>query len=250
LDIRDYLKRIEYQGSLEPTRETLHALHEAHMLTTPFENLSIHYDQPIVLQTEVLYDKIVCRRRGGFCYELNGLFAVLLRMLGFEVTMLSASMAHGNGEFGPDIDHPVLLVHLAEDWLVDVGNGDSFRRPLLIQDVREYVEDEYSYRLERDNGYWTLQKCIGNDAWNSEYRFTMHPHELADFIDRCHYYQTSPQSPFTRSRVCTRATPSGRITLKDLRLITTTYAKKEEQTLRSEEEYWEVLTQQFGVIIG
>src|SRR5579864_1973869 len=133
-----YLDRIHFpalvgSASLEPSLQTLQGLHEAHLLAVPFENLSIYYDQPIILQETALYEKIVRRRRGGFCFELNGLFAALLRELGFEVTLLSASMAHANDEFGPEIDHLALLVHLSEDWLVDVGNGDSFRRPLKVQ---------------------------------------------------------------------------------------------------------------------
>jgi N-hydroxyarylamine O-acetyltransferase len=252
VDIHAYLKRIQYQGSLEPTKETLHALHEAHMLMVPFENLSIHYGQPIILQEDALYEKVVRRERGGFCYELNGLFAVLLRTLGFKVTMLSAAMAHATGEFGPETDHAMLLVHLSEDWLADVGNGNSFRKPLLIQEAQEYIEyieGEHAYRMDRDGIYWILQKRVGNDIWKQDYRFTPKNHELADFVDRCSYYQTSPESYFKRNRICSRATPTGRITLKDLQLITTIHGEKEEQTLRSEEEYREMLARRFGVVV-
>ena len=103
MDIRDYLKRIHYQGSLEPTLQTLQALHEAHLLTVPFENLSIHYGQPIILQEDLLFNKIVRKHRGGFCYELNGLFAWLLQQLGFQVTLLSAEVAGDDGTFSPDL---------------------------------------------------------------------------------------------------------------------------------------------------
>src|SRR5579871_4115487 len=96
LNINDYLTRINYHGGLEPTLPTLQALHETHLLAIPFENLSIHYQQPIRLQEEALFDKIVYQRRGGFCYELNGLFAWLLRELGFQVTLLSAGVAKKN----------------------------------------------------------------------------------------------------------------------------------------------------------
>lgn len=243
MDIHAYLKRINYQGSLEPTLQTLQQLHESHLLSVPFENLSIYYKQPIILQEQKLYEKIVERRRGGFCFELNGLFAVLLRELGFAVTQISASMAHANGEFGPELDHLTSIVHLEEDWLADVGNGDSFLRPLKLQGER--VEHHQSYRLIHDGRYWLVQRHVNDNPWQPEYRFTMQPHELRDFSDRCHYYETSPESPFTRGRTCSLATPEGRITLRDQRLIITRYGQKSEQIVT--QEYEKLLAQYFGI---
>src|SRR6266540_1131840 len=105
MDIQAYLCRIHYRGGLAPTAAILRELHRAHLLTVPFENLDIHLGRPILLDQEALFDKIVTRRRGGFCYELNGLFALLLRELGFDVTLLSAGVAHADGGFGPEFDH-------------------------------------------------------------------------------------------------------------------------------------------------
>ena len=85
-------------------------MHRAHLLAVPFENLDIHLGRPISLDQDALFGKIVTRRRGGFCYELNGLFALLLRELGFEVTLLSAGVARADGGFGPEFDHLTLLV--------------------------------------------------------------------------------------------------------------------------------------------
>jgi N-hydroxyarylamine O-acetyltransferase len=133
MDISKYLERINYHGSPESTVETLQALHEAHLLSVPFENLDIALGREIVLDEAALWRKIVEHRRGGFCYELNGLFVLLLRALGFQVDMLSAEVAGSTGEFGPEFDHMTLLVHLEKDWIADVGFGDSFRRPLLLQ---------------------------------------------------------------------------------------------------------------------
>src|SRR5579885_83719 len=133
MDIQSYLGRIHYQGSLEPTLQTLRALHEAHLLAVPFENLDIHLGREIVLDEARLWTKIIEQRRGGFCFELNGLFAQLLRAPGFQVDMLSAGVARSSGGFGPEFDHMTLLVHLEEDWLADVGFGKSFRQPLRMQ---------------------------------------------------------------------------------------------------------------------
>src|SRR6185503_7138122 len=134
MDIKAYLERINYRGSLAPAAATLRALQVAHLLTVPFENLSIHAGQPILLDDDSLFTKIVTNRRGGFCYEANGLFAARLRALGFDVQMLSASVANEAGEFGADFDHMTLMVQLAQRWLVDVGFGDSFLEPLLLDE--------------------------------------------------------------------------------------------------------------------
>src|SRR5262245_27861823 len=123
-----YLGRIGYTGSRAPTLEVLRALHRAHLYAVPFENLDIHAGRRIVLDQDALFQKVVTHRRGGFCYELNGLFAALLRKLGFDVTLLSGRV-HNDGGFGPEYDHMTLLVKLDGRWLADVGFGSSFHDP-------------------------------------------------------------------------------------------------------------------------
>ena len=247
VDIARYLERINYHGSLEPTLPTLQALHEAHVLAVPFENLDISLGRAIVLDEASLWTKIVEQHRGGFCYELNGLFALLLRTLGFRVDMLSAAVAHPTGGFSPDFDHLTLLVHLEQDWLADVGFGDSFRKPLRLQVALTQQQDENSYRLEREGGYWIYQEWDG--AWKPAYRFSTQPHALHDFAAMCHYHQTSPESHFTQQRVCSLATRSGRITLSDECLITTHEGERTERVL-TDLEYRTVLAEQFGIILG
>jgi N-hydroxyarylamine O-acetyltransferase len=249
LHIHDYLKRINYQGSLEPTLQTLQALHEAHMLAVPFENLDIHLGREILLDEEALWNKIIVQRRGGFCYELNGLFAWLLRALGFQVDLLSAGVAHPTGGFGPEFDHLTLLVHLAkEDWLADVGFGDSFRQPLRMQPSYTQTQEWGRYRLEREQEYWILQTW--NEAWQPSYRFTLQPHILTDFTEMCHYQQTSPASHFTQRRICSIAARSGRITLSDQRLIITTgRERKEHILLTNQEQYSAALAEHFGIVL-
>ncbi|HLZ23818.1 MAG TPA: arylamine N-acetyltransferase [Ktedonobacterales bacterium] len=279
LDPREYLDRIHFAygagfDSLEPSLRLLRALHEAHLLAVPFENLSIHYGQPIILREEALYEKIVRRHRGGFCYELNGLFAWLLRQLGFEVTLLSAGVAQAGGAFSPEFDHLTVLIHHVDgaDWLADVGFGDSFRQPLRLRaDVEQDGADGHLYRLhegraedkrndehardeQQQHPYWTVRQRgdtgdTGDSAWESQYRFTLRPHALTDFVERCQYQQTSPESHFTQKRICSMALPQGRISLSDLRLITTIQGNKEERLLRSEEEYRAVLAQRFGIVV-
>src|SRR5437868_13558713 len=132
MNVTAYLQRINYHGATAPTAETLRELHHAHMLAVPFENLDIHLGREIVLDDERLYAKIVERRRGGFCYELNGAFAGLLSALGFNVKKLAAGVARADGSFGPLFDHMALLVELEEPWLADVGFGEGFREPVRL----------------------------------------------------------------------------------------------------------------------
>jgi len=252
LDIAAYLERINYHGPLAPTAETLRALQVAHLLTVPFENLSIHAGQPILLEDDALFTKIVTNRRGGFCYEANGLFAALLRALGFDVAMLSAEVANAEGEFGPDFDHMALMVQLKQRWLVDVGFGDSFLGPLLLDERGEQLQGKRAYQIIPDGNYLVLMGRDDKEDWKAHYRFTLRPHVYADYAGMCRYHQTSPESHFTQSRICSRATVEGRLTLSGMRLITTSNGDgqvRQERTLSSEKEYAEVLRNQFGVVV-
>lgn len=250
MDTNAYLKRINYHGALAPSAETLRCLQLAHLLAVPFENLSIHAKQPIVLADETLFTKIVRRRRGGFCYECNGLFASLLRALGFEVAMLSAEVANADGVFGPDFDHMTLMVSLQQRWLVDVGFGDSFREPLRLDEPGEQLQENRVYRLDTDGPLFTLKQRIEDGEWMAQYRFTLQPHKYDDYAEMCHYHQTSPQSHFTRARICSLATEQGRITLSDMRLITTlSHNDKEERNVTSEAEYATILRERFGIVM-
>lgn len=251
MDISRYLQRLNYSGPTEPTAETLRQLQLAHLQTVPFENLSIHSSEPIVLNDKALFEKIVERHRGGFCYELNGLFAGLLRQLGFKVTMLSARVANKKGEFGPEFDHMTLVVTApdkpGERWLADVGFGDCFNEPLLLDVRTAQHQGARSYRIDaREDHLMLLQKENDGD-WVAQYRFTLEPHEYADYAEMCHYHQTSPESHFTKAPVCTRITHEGRITLSGKRFISTTAGVREEREVLDQAEFDKILREQFRI---
>jgi N-hydroxyarylamine O-acetyltransferase len=250
LDVNAYLERIKYSGSLAPTAETLRDLQVAHLLAVPFENLSIHSKQPIVLKDNAVFTKIVEHRRGGFCYEVNGLFAALLRALGFNVEMLSAEVANSEGGFGPDFDHMTLMVSLDNRWLADVGFGDSFIEPLLLDERGEQRQGRRAYKIVPDNNYLILMQRENQDEWKAQYRFTLQPYEFADYSEMCRYHQTSPQSHFTQRRICSRATADGRITLSEMRFITTSKnGERQERILMNQTEYDAVLREHFGIVM-
>lgn len=141
-----YLARIGARRPATPDADSLRDLHERHLNTVPFENVSIHLGERIGLDEKALFDKIVQRRRGGFCYELNGAFSGLLSALGFNVSLLSVKVFGDEGRLGPPFDHLALRVDLDEPWLVDVGFGRHARHPQLI--LRTYRE-RFGFELDR-----------------------------------------------------------------------------------------------------
>jgi N-hydroxyarylamine O-acetyltransferase len=251
MDVQAYLNRIEYRGALEPKAEMLRQLHLGHLLHVPFENLSIHSQEPIVLSDTALFEKIVTRRRGGFCYELNGLFAALLRELGFEVAMLSAQVAGNQDEFSRDFDHMALMVALNNQrWLADVGFGDSFIEPLTLETGIEHEQRDNRYRLFSDNQeHLVLEQALKDEGWKPQYRFSLRPYQYSDYAEMCTYHQTSPESHFTQKKICSRLTPDGRITLSDMRFIVTEDGVRTERQVKDEQEYAQVLRDQFGIVM-
>ena len=247
LDVCAYLDRIGYHGPLEPSSDVLRELHRAHLFTVPFENLDIGLGREIVCDEERFFHKIVNERRGGFCYELNGAFAALLRALGFQVTLLSARVPRDDGSGGPEFDHLTLRVDLDEPWLADVGFGDCFVEPLRLKPSIEQKQFGRAYRLGSIEGGFRLESRAESE-WKEEYLFKLKPRQLAEFAPMCRYHQTSPDSPFTRKRVCSRATPEGRVTLSDGKLIETRNGVREERVL-ADDEWRERLHELFGVVL-
>jgi len=249
MDIAAFLKRIDYCGSIEPTEPTLRALHRAFVQTVPFENLDIHRNRRIVLDEEAFFRKIVQHRRGGFCYELNGLFAAVLRSLGFNVELLSARVFDGDGVMGREFVHLILRVNLEKPWIADVGFGDWSSEPLRLKIGDEQRVDGQRYRLILQGEHHIAQKQQEDGSWKSRYAFTLIPRRLLDFSAICEDLQTAPDSAFRRHRMCTRATPDGRITLTEQRLIVTANGQRNELPIHDERAYLDALFTHFGIVL-
>ncbi|WP_236797019.1 arylamine N-acetyltransferase [Amycolatopsis sp. GM8] len=230
MDVAAYLARIGADRPATPSAEALAELHERHVMTVPFENLSVHLRERIVLDEDALFGKLVQRRRGGFCYELNGAFAVLLRELGFEVSLLSGRVFAG-GRWTPPFDHLALRVDLDEPWLVDVGFGRFARRPLRMTACEPQADTEGEFLLLDVPGGDVEVRHNGEPAYKVEQR----PRELSDFGPTCWWQATSPDSNFTKNLLCTLPTPAGRVTLAGDLLIETTDGKRVERKLASDE---------------
>jgi len=221
-------------------------LQHAFLESVPFENLDIHTGQKISLDSSRIYEKIVGRRRGGFCYECNGLFAELLAALGYKVSRVSGRMAL-DGKIGPEFDHMVLLVSIDRKYIADVGNGRSVRDPLPLEGDETSEAEGIEYRVgTHAGGYALYYKEAGSD-WLPRFLFSTVPREQVEFSEMCEYHQASPQSTFTQKRLATVATPQGRITLLDSRLIEVDGAERKERELTSEDEVIRCLRSRFGI---
>ena len=253
MDIAAYLKRIQYAEPIRPDVQTLVGLQRAHMLTVPFENLDIPLKRPIHLMEAALWDKIIVRKRGGFCYELNGLFARLLQEIRFDVTYLTARVYNREGILGINFAHLALLVRVPGQsgrWLADVGFGDSFNEPLFFEQSEEQTQGLRAYRLEHiPEGYVTWQRNY-DGSWERQYFFDLQPHRFPEeYESACLYHQTSPRSSFTRGSIISRATPDGRVSLEDGRLILTENGQRTERPIGSREEYDALLKQYYDITL-
>jgi N-hydroxyarylamine O-acetyltransferase len=223
------------------------------MLHVPFENLDIGLKRPIQLSEEALWNKIIIQKRGGFCYELNGLFARLLCEIGFDVTYLNARVFNREGELGIDYDHLALLVKIpgqSTRWLADVGFGDSFNEALNFEDRGEQAQGLRTYRVEQTAGGYIIWQRNYDGSWERQYFFNLQPHNFpADYEAACLYHQTSPASSFTRGSIISRATPDGRVSLEDGRLILTKNGQRAEHPIAHHEEYHALLKEYFGFVL-
>jgi N-hydroxyarylamine O-acetyltransferase len=229
----------------------LRKLHRRHLISVPFENIDIQIGRPIVLSEHAFYKKIVKERRGGFCYELNGSFANLLRALDFEVEMLSARVAKEEGGFTPEFDHMALLVNLADErFLADVGFGDSFTEPKRI-DYDELQEDSSGreYKITRNGSTMLLSQSAGNNSWKPQYRFSLTPRSLKEFVPRCEFQQKFPLSNFRKGWICSKLTPTGRISLTDKKLIVTRKGKRFERPVEGRSDLNALLRRHFSIIL-
>src|SRR5215475_4526258 len=242
-----YLERIAAGRPHALDEMALAGLHHAHLMTVPFENLSIHLGEAISLTDGDLISKIVTRRRGGFCYELNGAFALLLQALGADVVRVAARV-YGDGRLGPPFDHLALVVRLPagdDEWLADVGFGSHSTYPL-----------RYESRHEQDDpgGRFLVTDAADGDLdvlrdGQPQYRIEPRGRALADFMPTCWWQQTSPQSHFTQNTVCSRLTTDGRITLSGRTLITTRGGARTERELETDDDVLAAYRDHFGIAL-
>ncbi|MGC0418961.1 arylamine N-acetyltransferase family protein [Embleya sp. AB8] len=240
-----YLARLGMPRPARADAATLAELQWRHLLAVPFENLDIHLGRPISLAEDALLGKLLDRGRGGFCYELGGTFALLLRALGYRVTLLAARTLDTEGRLGIPFDHLALRVDLDHPWLVDVGFGRFTHHPLRLDVRTDQVEPGGVFRLvEGTDG----DLDVLHDG-RPEYRLEARPRELPDFAAGCWWHQTSPSSHFTRAPICSRPTADGRITISDRTLVRSTGPDRHEEPLTDDAALLSAYREHFGITL-
>ncbi len=249
--IQAYLTRTGYDGALDVSAETLCRLHMAHTLHVPFENLDIHLGREISLEPNDLFNKIVTQRRGGYCYEMNGLFALVLESLGFEVKRLMARIISGYPQTRP-LTHQVLLVTINGDrWMADVGNGRTgIIAPLHLENDVPVQQFTGCYRLLTQDGYRFVYQFQDARRWDDGYAFTLESYLPVDYIPANFYNSHSPDSRFVQHKFCTMPTTEGRVTLNELDLKITRNGETQVTTAASMDEYHAMLRKYFGIEIA
>ncbi|HEY5865823.1 MAG TPA: arylamine N-acetyltransferase [Candidatus Tectomicrobia bacterium] len=249
-DLDAYCTRIGYTGSREVSPATLHGLHLAHTHTVPFENLDIHLGHPLSLDAPDLFAKIVSRKRGGYCYEVNSCFALLLQALGFQVQGLLARVLDGFATLRPR-SHQLLVVTVEdESWIADVGFGrNSLRAPLRLTPdvVDQQGPDTFCLRSEAGQVF-CLQK-VREGHWHDLYAFTLEPYLPVDYVPLNYWNSTSPDSLFTQKKICTMPTITGRIVAVDTEFTIHTHEITHTIQARSPTEYIQLLQEYFGLEI-
>lgn len=247
MDTASYLARINYSGPTVPVYDVLAALQRSHLMSVPFENLDIQDHIPIDLTRT--FDKIVTRHRGGFCYELNGLFYQLLKTIGFKAKMISARVYDNNRGFGPEFDHLAIIVTLdTGEYLVDVGFGEFALQPLQIIPGKEQQDPTGIFRIvKHDELNYVVEKKKPDGLFMPEYLFSGTERGLGDFSEMCRYHQTSSDSHFTQKRICSLPTAEGRITLSGNILKITQQGTVSEKLLADGEEVQQVLETIFKI---
>lgn len=244
-----YLSRIgATKTEISANLETLKFLQKQHLLRIPFENLDIHWKTPIVLDTEKFYEKIIKQKRGGFCYELNSLFYELLEKIGFKNKIISARVSTGNGDFGAEYDHLAILTEIdGKEFLVDVGFGDFSAEPLkFVLDAEQKDTNGVFLIRQLDEDYFEVVKKDGEN-WKSEYIFKDLTRNLKEFTEMCNFHQTSPESHFTRGKVCSLMLENGRKTLTDKKFIETNNGDRKGFDINSDEEFKKILEREFSI---
>jgi N-hydroxyarylamine O-acetyltransferase len=249
MDIDAYLSRIAYDGPMRKDLSTMAALHRAHLRAIPYENLDVQLGRPVTIERPAIYEKIVTHKRGGWCYEMNGLFGWALSELGFKVTRSAgAVMREARGEEAVG-NHLVLKVELEEGiFLADVGFGDGPIDPLFVVEG-SFLSNGFEFALSRlDDGWWRLHNHKAGGA--ASFDFDMTSADEGRLAERCFWLQSAAESPFVENAVLQRHVPEGLWMMRGRVLRKVTPAEQMDYLIESAPEYVGVLSEVYGLHAG
>ncbi|XP_008120442.1 arylamine N-acetyltransferase, pineal gland isozyme NAT-10 [Anolis carolinensis] len=271
MNVEEYFARTGYKGSLEKLDlETLRAIFQHHIRAVPFENLSVHCGETITLDLEDVYEKIVRKRRGGWCMENNQLLLWVLQTLGFDTTPLGSYVYNPQqGEYETDMNHLIMKVVIdSTTYIVDGGYGSYYQmwEPMELVSGKDQPQTPGIFRFTEEKGTWYLEKVrrkqhvpdpdfshlVGKVGCRNIYSFNLKPVTMEDFQPQCLNLQTSPNSLFTRKSICTLQTAVGFRALVGWTFSETTYGYEEDTDLVEfkalrDEEVEPTLREEFGI---
>lgn len=247
-NIDDYLERIGYKGGLEISSKTLRELHVGHVTHIPFENLHPLQGKSVSLNREDLFEKIVHQKRGGYCFEMNGLFSHVLKELGFQVTDVFARVYRPDFGFSGRA-HQVLIVDVdGERWMADVGfGGNGPIAPVKIEEDTEQEQYGRYYRLKSHPVHENVLEFKVEDGYETVYAFTSEACYPMDYDIANHFTSTHPDSVFRKLIMCTMPTKEGRVSMFDNNLKVIENGKVEQKVLESDNEIRQALVEYFGL---
>ncbi len=239
-----YLRRINYAGPLDRSLRTLRMLHRAHLLAIPYENLDVQSGVPLSLDAGALFEKIVERKRGGWCYEMNGLFAWALRHLGFDISLVGGAANRKERGSDAEMSHLAVLVHLDQTYLADVGFGNGPIVPIPLAEGT-HSDGRFSFRLDRtDDGWW---RFVNRPQSGDTFDFRETPYEVQAFAQKSEFLQRDPSSYFVQNLVCHRFSDEGVMTLRGAVLTTLTPNQIREEIAQTRDQLAEILRLRFDL---
>lgn len=248
-DLPAYLDRLNLTEAPTPDLEGLNRLIYAHQCMIPFENLDICEKQvPISLNIEDLYEKIILRKRGGYCFELNALFQSLLEACGFQVIPCTARIVRGKDYVALPLHRANLVVLGQKYYFCDVGYGGAQpAQGVLVEDGWEGTAKGHTFRITRLKDSWWLLSQRVQDELVPIISFSAAPMDPVDFIPANYYASTSPDSVFTTRRFLNRRTPEGSISILGNTFSRVSHHQKTEQQITSDEEFQKILDTYFNL---
>ncbi|HTV91579.1 MAG TPA: arylamine N-acetyltransferase [Verrucomicrobiae bacterium] len=245
LKLHRYLRRIKYGGPLSATRQTLHNLHRAHLLAIPFENIDVQLGEVPSLEPDRIFEKLVVRERGGWCFEQNLLFAWILKEIGLRVDLIGATVNRSRYVEGAPINHLALLVHLDEPYLADVGFGNGFLTPTPLREG-SFNDGRFDFKLTCHGNFWRFYNHRENGA---TYDFTGQPVNPADLEAANRSLATTSESPFVQTLVCAKLTEDGMATLTNAALRLYSPAHMNEESASSQTSFERILRDHFSLTV-
>lgn len=212
--LADYLQRIDFTGAAAPDPDTLCQLMRCQLRAIPFENLDVQAGKIVSIVPEDIVNKIVYGQRGGYCYEVNSLFAMALATLGFEYDLIGARPM-----FYPQRrpkSHMVLMVKLGEErWLCDTGFGSfGLRAPVGLHQIGQVIQqDNETFMLDKNERGEFVLKALVKGEWANQFGFDLQPMEMIDFMPVNYYNSTHPDAVFVQRYLVMQQRPDGRTLL-------------------------------------